>query len=354
MVEIAFAKKSDRKEILSFLNEHWQRGHIFTKDSALFDWQHGLLGSDDLSFVLGRREEDGEILGILGYVPTQQYDPQTSSGDFTLATWKVRGDCEVNGLGVFLFKALTKRMKPDFVGVVGLSDMVVPIYKALRFETGKMFQHVFFNRDGREGGLTEGVGPAAVPLFSGPSEPFRTVRDLGKLPVDIKRSVSDAMAATLPLRGLDYLVGRYHQHPVYQYAISVADRRACFVWRKIETSQGSCLRVVDYFGDPAGLSGKGEAFQALLEAERADYIDIVHTGLDGEALLSAGFVERHDVEGLIVPHYFEPFERRNVDLDYAWRIFDKNNRQRPILLRGFTDQDRPNQLHDGVGETARV
>ena len=120
MVEIVFAKKSDGEDILSFLDVHWQTGHVFTKDPGFFFWQHGLPGTDDLSFVLGREEGSGLILGILGYVPVARYDPDCTSGDFTLATWKVRDDCNVNGLGLFLFKALTKRMKPHFVGVAGL------------------------------------------------------------------------------------------------------------------------------------------------------------------------------------------------------------------------------------------
>ncbi len=345
MVEIVFAKKSDGDGILSFLDAHWQTGHVFTKDPGLFSWQHGLPGTDELSFVLGREEGGGEILGILGYVPVSRYDPACTTGDFTLATWKVRDDCNVNGLGLFLFKALTKRMKPDFVGVAGLSEMVVPIYRALRFETGQMSQHVFFNRTLKDSTLACGVSSTAMPDFFDAGTQFRNVNKLSAISAGVAAEIETIVDLSQPKRRLAYILGRYGDHPVYHYALSLIEGGACFVWRKISTERGNCLRVVDYFGDATALASTGAALQSLLESEEADYIDIVHTGLDTNALTSAGFVERRDVEGLVVPHYFEPFEQRNVDLDYAMRVFDKSDTTPPVLLRGFTDQDRPNQVH---------
>jgi hypothetical protein len=353
VVEIVFATKSDGEEILSFINAHWQQGHIFTKDPSLFEWQHGNPSTDDLSFVLAREDGGGEILGILGYVPVSRYAPASRTGDLTLATWKVRDDCEINGLGVFLYKALTKRMKPKFIGVSGLSEMVVPIYKAMRFKTGTMAQHVFFNRDEIVGELAAGVGAAALPSFSIATERFQTIRNISDIPDAFASVIGTASEKSLPFRGVDYIIGRYCNHPTYHYAMSAVNRVACFIWRKITTEQGSCLRVVDYFGDADGLKGTGAAMQSLLKEEGADYIDIVHAGLDSASLTDAGFVDRRDIDGLVVPHYFEPFEQRNVDLDYALRVFDKEDERPPILLRGFTDQDRPNQVH-AAGEVPDV
>ena len=202
MVEIVFAKKSDGEDILSFLDVHWQTGHVFTKDPGFFFWQHGLPGTDDLSFVLGREEGSGLILGILGYVPVARYDPDCTSGDFTLATWKVRDDCNVNGLGLFLFKALTKRMKPHFVGVAGLSEMVVPIYRALRFETGQMSQHVFFNRKLKDSTLASGVSSTAMPVFFDVGTQFRSANNLSAISAGVAVEIESIVDLSHPKRAL--------------------------------------------------------------------------------------------------------------------------------------------------------
>ncbi len=348
MAEITFAQAADMPEILTFLDAHWQKGHIFTKDAALFEWQHCLPDGENVSFVVGRQDGTGEILGLLGFVPVTQYDPKSEATDLTLATWKVRDDCQENGLGIFLFKALIKKMKPGFVGVAGLSDMVVPIYRALRFETGIMSHHVFFNRELKGSSLIDGWREQLKPAFeAGAPEPLRKAAFQNFEGID-QDFINRVLAQTVPRRSATYLQARYADHPHYQYKLSIAGNSALFIWRRVQVGDASCLRVVDYFGDPAGLEHVGGALQKLLVVEQADYLDIVHVGLDGESLERAGFIERAEFEELVVPHYFEPFERRNVSLDYAMRVYDKSISTRPILLRGFTDQDRPNQMSEGA------
>ena len=37
---IRLAREDDRTAVISFLNEHWRRDHIFVHSRRLFDWQH--------------------------------------------------------------------------------------------------------------------------------------------------------------------------------------------------------------------------------------------------------------------------------------------------------------------------
>ena len=55
----------------------------------------------------------------------------------------------------------------------------------------------------------------------------------------------------------------------------------------------------------------------------------------------AGFVDRRKISNLIVPDYYEPFLRKNINLMYGYmcRSGKENNL---IIIKGDGDQDRPN------------
>ena len=65
----------DVDDVLAFIDAHWKPGHIFTRHRGLFDWQHALHDRPgEYSIAIARRTADRTLLGILGYVPTRQFD----------------------------------------------------------------------------------------------------------------------------------------------------------------------------------------------------------------------------------------------------------------------------------------
>ena len=60
-----FATIKDHDAIISFVKSHWKSDHIFVKSKTIFDWQHLDRENGRINFVLGVRESDNEILGIL-------------------------------------------------------------------------------------------------------------------------------------------------------------------------------------------------------------------------------------------------------------------------------------------------
>jgi hypothetical protein len=113
------------------------------------------------------------------------------------------------------------------------------------------------------------------------------------------------------------------------------------VLRECVHQNASAIRVVDYLGSPAAVSASGAGFQQILREANAEYLDFYCSGL-GDELATAGFSRMPAAEPseLILPGYFEPFDRCNVDLPYALRGPDG-----PMMIcKGDADQDRPNQL----------
>jgi hypothetical protein len=80
----------------------------------------------------------------------------------------------------------------------------------------------------------------------------------------------------------------------------------------------------------------------LLKTYNAEYLDLYSYGIPSLLLQKAGFINRQKIKGLIIPNYFEPFERKNVDLIFAY----KSSQMHPAvrLFKADGDQDRPSRI----------
>ena len=78
--------------------------------------------------------------------------------------------------------------------------------------------------------------------------------------------------------------------------------------------------------------------QNLLKEYSAEYIDCYNHGISKEYFYAMGFSE---VTGdVVIPNYFEPFEKKNIDIYYA-----SYSRFPTVIFKGDCDQDRPNLLN---------
>lgn len=132
-----------------------------------------------------------------------------------------------------------------------------------------------------------------------------------------------------PRKSVLYCRERYPNHPSYKcdiHAIMDGDSaHGLIVSRRAEANRAAALRIGDFLGAPHALSGLRGELQRLLETSGAEYADLMCAGMDEGVMSSAGLLLRDQgaaSSGVIVPMYFEPFERRNIDLDFAFRITD--------------------------------
>ena len=144
-----------------------------------------------------------------------------------------------------------------------------------------------------------------------------------------------------------YYINRYFEHPMYAYsffAITDCDGRiaAILIARVCGDGEANCLRIVDLIGDAAYLACVRTQIQELLQAENYEYIDFLEFGLEDQLLKNGGFINRGEYADVIVPNYFEPFLRENVDLDCAFKTVVHDAKF--IIFKADADQDRPNVL----------
>ena len=77
----------------------------------------------------------------------------------------------------------------------------------------------------------------------------------------------------------------------------------------------------------------------LIKKYSAEYIDFYSYGMKSNYIIKAGFINRKKYQNLIIPEYFEPFVKKNIDLMYGYKTSIKYPLVR--LFKADGDRDRP-------------
>ncbi len=342
MVTIRRCRTSDVPDVLAFLDAHWKRGHIFTVERSLFDWQYSMRDRPgEYSIVLARRDADRALIGLLGYLTTDRFDPALAANNsIWLALWKVRDDVATGGFGLRLLSYVTEHEPHTSIGVIGFQPAVAAIYKALKFDVGELQHYVLPNPD---------VSNFEIASFEHP--PFRPVRDTGLTAVRVEEMNFTAAVdsldlgrrnAQVPRKTPDYFRARYLQHPIYRYSCFVLHRDhrpvALLATRVAAHRDRRVLRVIDFIGPDDVVSGLGAVVLAQIRELGAEYADVHNWGIAPALFEGAGFSRVDPVGADVVPNHFEPFERRNAPIRFALKTSHP-----AVLFKGDGDQDRPNQ-----------
>ena len=342
-LDYAFCEKKHFNQLIKFIDEHWKADHVFTSSKALIDWQHKK-NDEHYNFVLAINKLTKQIAAILGFIPTSQFSFKLlSDNEAWLAIWKVRDDTPEVGVGLFLLQFLRRQNKLKTICVLGLSQMVVPIYKALGFTVGKLEHCVLPNNNVSDFNILQlGKPVKATGLSLNKRYLFRPldVTDLEAISIE----TTNAVFITRPKKNPEYLLNRYLNHPVYQYQIFGAmyggDMKAILVIRRIQVGDSKVLRIIDYQGEHSHLQYLNQPLQQLLGEENAEYIDFMQHGISVECLTRSGFLDSNQNKDLIIPNYFEPFDKSKVILDYAY--YTEHTNEKFLICKGDADQDRPN------------
>lgn len=350
------AESTDLNRIVSYLHTDWRTNHIFVQSPDFFVWQHTDPDSLHLlTYVLAERinTEDSEIIGLLGYMPFRRFDISLESSSLSLAIWHVRKDAGTPGLGLQLLNWLIKNKTPDFIAAIGLSEMVIPIYRAYGYTLAQLHQSAIFGPASASMKIASGVPEAAFhQLIENPSIQLRALkRSDGQNPIFCAR-IDQLGDSVMPSKSWKYLVGRFFEHPVYTYKIYAVSENneisAVLVLREIQialpTGLHRVLRIVDMLGPSEILAKAAPALQRLIAEHESEYIDIMQWGIDPLMLRNAGFIDAEHTPGLIIPNYFEPFEKKNIDIKIAFKSYSKVHHRPARLMRADSDQDRPSQL----------
>lgn len=322
-------------EVMNFIENHWKHGHIMAHDIPLVDFMHK--SSDgNYNFILGEKAGDGGVVGVLGYIPTSQYDPSLcKEKDFWLAIWK--GIAEP-GAGLKLLEPIAE--EADTIAAIGINRHVAKVYRWLGFDVLRLKQLYLLND--------------TMPEFSIARVDRRNPACLREDCVDVRlvpvaeRELENVLIETgwRPRKTARYVVNRYLHHPIYRYQVlcaridGVVKKDCVFVTRKITVGTASCLRVVDIVGDFDGLPNLRSAWSSLLAEEGAEFVDCMEFGLSESEERILGMAVLDPQGDVIIPNYFEPFLQENIVITAAVK---NPSDSRYVIFKGDSDQDRPSE-----------
>lgn len=338
--EIRICKQSEYDKLIRFLKEHWNKDHIFVKSKAMLDFQHLDSQNSLYNFIVAHNANTQEFDAILGFIPLSHYDENLHHNDFWLAIWKVKEESKKSGIGLGVLLYFINTFNPRSVAAIGTSAIAERVYKAYRWHIDAL-RH-FYIKNTRKECFSIATFISEVQeskRVSQPSINFCEITDLDTL--------TDLLCTYTPTKSLEFFKNRYMHHPIYTYKIyGIFDTNtqkclALFVFRAVFVENACCLRIVDYLGE--FVPHCYESFQNLLESYNAEYIDMLCYTPNTQQILQMGFTQKQENE--VVPNYFEPFVKDNVEIRFAYKSAGESY----VIFKGDSDQDRPAYLMGQIG-----
>lgn len=334
--------EKDYQKIIDFLVNCWSPNHIFVKSKALLDFQHFDKNKRVYNFVVAENLITGDFDALSGNIPTSIFDHALEEeGDVWGAIWKRRDNIdnpEGKQLGLELFEYGINLPFLKSSGGISLSKDAIKFYKILRWKMGYMHQYYILNNKCRSFIIADNVTDVNYNDPSVKKEPGWKLRSIKLDNPDCQ----EINAFYRPKKSLTYMVNRFQKHPIYRYdfwGVYKDDKiKTLLVSRDCKANGSKVLRFVDALGELCGYIYP--SIEQILQEGKYEYADFLNYGVDGEVFREMGFNELDfDNDELILPNYFEPFEKRNVKMALAYEA-----KFPYVAFKGDADQDRPNLL----------
>lgn len=328
-------------KLIHFINVHWKHSHPLAESRELLDFQHLDKDKDCYNFLVAENKETGEYDALIGFIPVAQFDKALAgNGDYWGAIWKTRDDIynpELSTVAFFLWRSLFKLPYFHSYAAIGISDIAGQIYKVSRIPVDYLRQ--FYLRNDH----IKNYQIARFPIESRSGSAFSDESYTLHLADNVEWDKITIKGEYAPLKTPLYFCNRFANHPVYRYRFIEVRKKgileSILAVRIMRVGDASSIRVVDVLGKLPDTCIKGQLLE-LLYRTGAEYMDFMNFGLSEETFTKMGF-ELLDLEGeTIVPNYFEPFERRNVKIEIAYKTKGDNY----VAFKADSDQDRPNML----------
>lgn len=333
---------SEIDNVIRFLKEYWNENHILVRSPEIMKWQYYDKIKDKYNFIIAIDKKTTEIHGLLGFIMTSQFDESISTPMRWGAIWKVRDDVAKKGLGIALKLYMYKNIPAPYAGGIGLSKYSKVINTKMNEEVGKLQVYYMINENIQNYRLIDNVTEEDIATCTSKSKKkFIECNEIKFLNYGVY--FDKLLSYKSPL----YYINRYFKHPIYKYkCIQVIDENdicsACFFIRICSANDSKCIMIVDFIGDEYALVGATNNFKELLRKYEAEYIMFYEYGLDDKALNQSGLKLRGTTD-IVLPVYYEPFSKVNIDIDYHYFNLPSVPRQL-YFFKADADQDRPNRL----------
>lgn len=334
LYNIRLCRKDEINKFKDFVDKFWKHGHIMSKSDYLIHFQHDLPG-DELSIVVAENRDTREFDGVFGYIPSSRYDNSKTIRNVNWgAIWKVRTDVdnpEIHKIGLSMLKYIIKHDLESPFASLGISQTHKRIAEGLNYKIGVLCHYYIMNDS------IKGPSISSNPIYGSASN-----NDIFSTCEDIDIDAVNGIEGNINIyKNIDYFKGRYRDHQIFKYhflGIFTNEKlEGIFVYRIINVLQSKVIRIIDFVGNDREIFNIYDSLNHLLQREKAEYIDCLNYGISHVFFRKLGFQRKEDHSDTIIPEYFEPFEQKNIVMDFNC-VSDENL----IIFKGDADQDRPN------------
>lgn len=335
---IKLCSQNEIPQLIEFLKEFWNPNHVLVNHTELLMWQYEN-ENDGLNFLIAKDENSDSILAILGFIPLSHYDASLAHHkEIWGAVWRVSPNCRIPGLGTYLQKKICAEY--DFYAGLGISSDSVHIQKSLAVKILNSNQYFLLNSNIADYQIAE-VSDRFIPntIERNCNFELQEIFDVSKYRLNHSYH---------PVKSILFLKNRYEKHPWYEYhflGCFIEGEICCIlVYRKITVENRSVIRIVDAYGNLNPLMGLGYKLQEFFmdKSDEIEYVDFCNYGIDPDFFFRNGFnLLDTDSKDIIIPHYFEPFVKKNIALQGV--IIAKEDKNY-TFFKADADQDRPNIL----------
>ena len=329
MSEVTFrlARLGEDQAIIDFINANFDmRLPLINRPELYHHYYAGRGGVPQFAVA----EDDGKYVSAAGYILANT----NRRPDVWVSVWvAVKGR---NGVGLELMNALPDLLHANVLACNNIRPNTCTFYQFLGWKAERLPHYYRLGRR-KDYQLAKPLRYILPPVQ----------RDLGLEKVeDAADLIPLGMPATphTPVKDTWYLRRRYFRYPYFHYDVWAARENgkllAYVVTRAVTAEETGCVpvvRLVDFIGEDAVLPRLGGALDAVLNRAGGEYMDCYNAGIPAEVWQAAGFTERLEGDGSVIPNYLTPPLLENTEYYYF-----TNKPENFVLFKADGDQDRPN------------
>lgn len=330
--EFRTARSTDLKSLMLFIKNNWDNKHILGIDKTYFKYQ--FVNKNKINFILAINEKK-RIEAIHGFIPYSSGKNKIICGSIVC----VDKDSSTPFLGIEIMKKISLLIPhKTYIGIGTNPKSMIPIVKRFfkRF-TGKMRHYYILNSK---------LNKFNIAKITRPVKKIKNIElnyklKLVKNALDLKKNFKKKLKfKNFPFKEISYINRRYFQHPIYKYKLYLiinhsGKSNSFIVTRDIKFKSDKILSIVDFIGVEKDLSKIGYALKDIMEKGNYEYVDLLCANIREDFLFKSNFILKKQNDKNIIPIYFQPLVRKNVQIWYESSIENLK------LFKADADQDTP-------------